>query len=499
MKRIDPWPVYYPKILHVGNPSHHVGVCTLWTEREVASQALASQGYYAVGNLYSSAGINALLRNVLANPTMRYLVLWGADLSASGVSLTKLFSQGVDKAGRIAGDDTEIDREIARRYLEMFRHKVELVDLRGKSVKVLTTTVSRLKKKKPFMESGRLFKSTVPRVVTQPSEQTGFRVEAKTVAQTWLRLLNIISKYGRIKSTRYTQTNELKEVFNLVAVVSQEDMAKVYFPDYLPFSRRELKAYYPEIMTARRIKGTAYNYGARMRNYRGKVDQIGEIKKLLNRRPDSKKMIAVLPDPVDDWLRADKGDTPCLTQVLGGVQDKKFWLTAHFRSQDMVHGWPRNTFALRQLQKEIADSAGYPLGKLTMIAHSAHIYSDDFKLVKKLLAENYIKELGYKRRHRFRTDPRGNWLIEIDENKRGLVAKLFTSSMARQLAEYRGKTAMSVYYQIADWDMVGEMANGMYLGEELAKAELALNLGLKYRQDKPLKVGGKVAVMSKPV
>lgn len=277
----------------------------------------------------------------------------------------------------------------------------------------------------------------------------------------------------------------------MVAVISSEDPDNIYFPDYLPFTRKDLKLYYPEILTARRIKGTAYNYGARMRNYRGVVDQVKEVKKLLQRRPDSKKMLIILPDPADDWTRVDKGDTPCLTQVVGGVQDNKFWLTAHFRSHDMVHAWPLNAFALRKLQKEIADDGGYPMGKLTIISHSAHIYADDFKLVGQLLEKHYLNELGYKRGYRFEEDPRGNWLISLEKSENSeqvIKAQLFTPNMKTLLWQTTGQTAMEIYYRIADWNLVGLTSQAAYLGEELAKAELAIKLKLKYRQDKPLPV-----------
>ena len=199
-----------------------------------------------------------------------------------------------------------------------------------------------------------------------PSEQTGFYVHGKTVAQTWLKLLNEIYKYGRPKHTRYSKNNELKEILNLTAVIEEEDPTSVYFPQYLPFERGELEAYYAEIMTDREVPGVAYNYGRRMRQH-FRVDQIQMMKELLKNRPDSKKMIAITTDPKLDWSNANNGDTPCLVMILGSVQDNKFYLTCHFRSQDMVHGWPRNTFALRKLQKDIADYGGYPMGPLTMI------------------------------------------------------------------------------------------------------------------------------------
>ena len=315
-----------------------------------------------------------------------------------------------------------------------------------------------------------------------PSEQIGFRVEARTVAQTWLKVINEIYKYGRYKHTRYAQQNELKEVLNMVAVVSDEDPDKEYFPEYLPFERSELTAYYPEMTTGRRIPGTAYNYGHRMMKH-FEVDQIQKMKELLKLRPDSKKMLAITTDPQLDWSNANNGDTPCLVMVLGSVQDNKFFLTAHFRSQDMVHGWPRNAFGLRKLQKQIADSGKYKMGKLTLITHSAHMYSDDFKLVENILSDHYEKELSFSPAVHFAFDPRGNIIVDILPKEKLIKATLFEPNGGPPIKEWTGKTATELVWKICDWNYVVMPSHAMYVGTELQRAQYCLKHNLPYHQD----------------
>src|SRR6185369_4932249 len=118
--------------------------------------------------------------------------------------------------------------------------------------------------------------------------------------------------------------------------------------------------------------------------------------------------------------------------VLGSVQDNKFFFTAHFRSQDMVHGWPRNTFALRKLQKDIADSAGMKMGPLTMITHSAHMYADDFSLVDNLLMQHFEGELGYNPAVHFTFEPRGNVVVEVIAEKAAYVWPSFSQRYKTQ-------------------------------------------------------------------
>ena len=223
--------------------------------------------------------------------------------------------------------------------------------------------------------------------------------------------------------------------------------------------------------------------------------------------------------PEKYWHDAQTSDTPCLTQIFGSVQAKQFFLTAHFRSQDMVHGWPRNTFALRKFQKEIADSAGYPMGPLTMITHSAHMYGDDFQLVENLLMDWYEKELGYTPAVHFDFDARGNAVVDIIEAKEAQVwpgwskryesesvpyavlqmlkhlpdkgkgtgklirATLFEPNGGTPIKVFEGRTAQEVAWQITDWGYMKDPAHAMYIGQELQKAEECIIRSEPYAQD----------------
>ena len=501
------WPLLYRDVLLQGNLDSCVGVCSLWTQKEIVQRIINDPSRYAViGNLYSAQGINAMIRNIMANPRIRYLVLWGSELSLSGHSLLQLMQQGIDKDRKIINGRGEIEAEIPYKIIDEFRKNIEVIDLRGRHQSQLVAAVKTLKPKAPFAKTAQIFNPARAVAKILPSEKVGFRIEGEKVARTWLKILNLIDKYGLIKHSRYSQKNQIREVLNLTAVVAGEDPHRVYFPDYLPFSATELKAYYAEFLTARQIPGTAYNYGHRLREHFG-VNQIQKIKDLIKTRPDSKKMLAVTADVKLDWDRVHHGDTPCLTQILGSIYDHRFYLTAHFRSQDMVHGWPRNALALRQLQADIAQGTGYSIGPLTLITHSAHIYSDDWQLVKDILEKNYIKESGYTPSVHFEFDPRGNMVIEvvpIPKNKvwpkvnglavarnlpkvkdRGKMirATLFAPDGGSVVNFFEGRTAQEIAWQITDAGYLVQSAHSMYVGMELQRAEAAIINGIKYSQD----------------
>ena len=512
------WPILYKDILKVKNPHHHVAICSLWTERQIIETLLKDVEYNTIGNLYSGQGINAMIRNIFANPHIRVIVLWGSEMSLSGHSLLMLKKNGLEKDSRkIVGGRGEIEKEIPDDILDEFRNMVEVVDMRGRQATEFVEKVKELSAKpiEAFAQTSRTFPKAEISVQYFPSEHTGFRVSSPKVAKTWLRLLNEIQKYGRPKHTRYSTDNSLKEILNLTAVITDENPEDIYFPEYLPFTRVELEAYYAEMLTSRQIPGVAYNYGKRLRVDLG-VDQIASMKLLLETRPDSKKMVATTMDPKRDWNEVNKGDTPCLVMVLGSVQDNKFYFTAHFRSQDMVHGWPRNTFALRKLQKDIADSASMEMGPLTMITNSAHMYADDFRLVDELLMQHYEKELGFSPAVHFAFDPRGNVIVEVIEEKDAyswpmfaerykneavpyavaktlpsmpknsgklIRATLFEPDGGPALKTFEGRTAQEVAWQITDWNYILEPGHMMYIGLELQKAEETIRKGEKYNQD----------------
>jgi len=566
------WPIYFKNILRVGNLTSNVGVVTLWTERDVIEKQLDKKDYAAIGNLYAAAGINHMMRNIFANPNIRYLIIWGADMSQSGHALTKFIQKGIDDKYQIIDARGEIEKEIPKNAIEEFRKNVQVIDLRGKPMGLIKDTIKKLPKREAFAKKPRIFPPAKPAVSQWPSESVGFRAEGDTVAQVWLKILNLIQRYGKTEKTRYASNNKLKEILNLTAIINKEDPDKEYLPHYLPFSMAELKAYYPEMMTSRKIPGSAYNYGDRMRNQiinsesdvilasesaswrrarpgsgndSGQVlrqaqdnarmtfkpiDQIKEIIHLLKRRPFSKKGFAVLYR-VDDWKKVDTSDTPCMTQLHARITQNKLFLTSYFRSQDMFHGWPRNAFAIRKVQKEIADAVDMPLGPLTIITMSAHMYADDWKTAETILSESYLNELQYLPRFpHLILDKRGNWFIDIEYdtqlskiNSQGsaprnfynapahtravknpdksasgnltgkIIAKLFPDErMQTPLITLEGRSAKEVYWQIVDWEIMSLPSHIFSIGEELAKAEIALRLGIEFKMDAPLDFSIKV-------
>jgi len=87
----------------------------------------------------------------------------------------------------------------------------------------------------------------------------------------------------------------------------------------------------------------------------------------------------------------------------------------------------------------------------------------------------------------------GMFKIYIDRVEGLLVALHYTSSdMVRPKNVFKGKTAESVHTKIVTFGLVTQLGHAAYLGIELAKAEIALQTGKEYIQDKELFLKNKI-------
>src|SRR5579871_6014535 len=95
------WPVVSGRYI-VGNPDRSVAICTL-ASSDLVDQIGRREEIAIVGRLYTlNLGLEKLVWNVVANPTIRFLILCGED-TASRISqgIINLHTQGYDADHRI--------------------------------------------------------------------------------------------------------------------------------------------------------------------------------------------------------------------------------------------------------------------------------------------------------------------------------------------------------------------------------------------------------------
>lgn len=113
-------------------------------------------------------------------------------------------------------------------------------------------------------------------------------------------------------------------------------------------------------------------YGPRMRNWRGRIDQLDQVRRLLARDPDSRQGVIQLFDPDRD-TRGHR-DVPCTIGYRFFLRDGRLQMHTTMRSQDLWLGFPYDVFAATLLQELLAGWLGVEMGKYQHFVDSLHLY-----------------------------------------------------------------------------------------------------------------------------
>ncbi|MGF1478411.1 MAG: thymidylate synthase [Cyanophyceae cyanobacterium] len=489
-------PLYKPQQLLSGQGQ--TAVVTGWTVKQALFKRLLPHEYAVIGNLYSpTRGLSPLIRNLLANPHVRFLVVLNAtkeDANAGGCEclldfFRHGFAQGTSDTGRncwlvrsaIPG---YIDPEIPASALQQLRQALQWQE--AKSIAEAVQWVKAVAETEvEAWGDALLFPHTETTPTVLPGPRYGHRIQGKTIAQTWVKIIHRIKTTGTIRPTQYGQWQEL---IDLVAIVTNEP-PDFYFPDpnYLPIAPEFVQTYASQMLDdAFCLEGVKYTYGQRLRSWFGK-DQIEQAINKLVAEIDSSRVVMSLWD-VQDYEGNES--PPCLNHIWLRVVDGELSLTATFRSNDMFAAWPANAMGLRTLQQYICQEINWRqevlegrslvrLGPLITISQSAHIYSDCWEHAEQVIRAQYqhAAERDY-------SDPSGSFTITVQEQ---IVVEHLSPGAGEVVNRYEGKSARKLYHQIAADCPSLEVEHALYLGTELQKAEIALSHQREYEQDRPLR------------
>ncbi|MBD2390309.1 thymidylate synthase [Aphanizomenon flos-aquae NRERC-008] len=473
--------------------SGQTAVITGWTVKETLRKHLKDNEYAVIGQLYSpTRGINLLIRNLLLNPHVRYLVILNAtkeDKNAGACQcLGDFFRYGVEASISDTGRKSWVIRSLIPGYidididinaLEKLRHSVEIQD--AISISDAVEKIQYYTQKETVAPWGipLQFPMNIVEPTVFPGTRYGHRIEGKTIAETWVKIIHRIKTTGTIRPTGYD--GKWQELIDLMAVVTEEP-DDFYFPEpnYLPIDRSFLEEYISQILDdAINQEGVKYTYGQRLRSWFGR-DQIEQVIEKLIGEIDAASAVMTLWDVKDH----EKGGSPCLNHIWLRVVDNELSLTAVLRSNDMFAAWPANAMGLRALQKhirnEICQRSQYDLklGPLITLSQSAHIYDDTWSNAEQLIKEQYsaiCKKLDY-------YDPAGNFLIEIADDK--IVVTHTTPGSGEIVGCYSGKNPLKMIKEICAALPAIRPDHAGYLGMELQKAANCLKIDKSYIQDR---------------
>ena len=513
-------------------------VTFLWTMRDAILPKLEKERLAIASNFYTPAGLEGMVRNILANPFIRHMIVLGSEYSAaeqqktlstnspiqqtSANSIRTFFEKGITSERRVPGFESAVyfDKNIPSEAINSIRASVELIDLNSKmpraSLEEKIAEANRIMKtaerKQPFSDAPRNFPYE-PSAEEFPHEGSALLVSGNSIPETWIEIMHAISRYGKRNLMNANTDRWVKEINNLVAVIHNPQNDDLFLNPFLvPLTKEKILAYQKEVLSPLLPEGKAYTYGNKLRAYLvedasvvkelvnspaykdfefGKgahldanvkylekgceIDQLADIIDALKRDPYSKAGVAITWHVSDELMRKHKS-SPCLVLLHPLVQDEKLNLMVYFRSHDMVQGWPENAYGCAAIQKTIADGIGLPTGILTMISGSAHIYAHYYKQVEEMLSKFRKQRINY-------LDARGNYVIAIEEGKISLA--LLHPETNREIEKIYGKSAREIYEQLAFRAQINT-SHALYLGAELQKAEIALKRNLEYVQDSEL-------------
>lgn len=512
----------------------NISVTFLWTMRDAVTPKLEKGNLAIATNFYTPAGLEGMIRNILGNPYIRYIIMLGEEYSSrsrddriseltSANAIRTFFEKGIDENRKLPGFENavHVDRNIPKEMIERVRKGVRLIDLNRKmpeksldeKIAEANRLIRTLERRGPFMDKPVTF-DYEESAESFPFEGGPVIVHESTIPRAWVEMIYSIYRYGKENLMNANTDRWVKEINNMIVVVHDpQNMDLSFNPFLVPITKEKIEAYKSEILSSKLPPGKAYTYGNKLRayhypsaeevrqlvnsreyrdfefgrgpyldaniNYIGsacEINQIQDIIDVLKRDMYSKACVAVTWHTQEELMRKHKS-SPCLVFLQAVVQDEKLNLTVFFRSHDMTQGWPENAYGCAAIQKEIADGAGVEPGILVIMSGSGQIYRHYYQQVKEML-DKYRKQ-----EDRFE-DPRGRFVIEVKNNR--IAARLLHPGTGKELQVFEGSSPKEVYKKIDHY--VGHMRtdHAMYLGTELQKAAIALKNNLRYEQDKEI-------------
>lgn len=488
-------PLYHRDRMRLINPYGDVGVVTLWSKVDSVYQVLTTVGINldpetsrvaVIANLYGN-GLPHMLRNLLWNPQIRHIVILGANLSGSREWLLNFFQNGLEeveflgvKVFRIRGTNHIIDGEVRPEdfvsppKFDVYGERLGGLEV-GQSLKSFFNSLPIL----DLVEKKRFEPPPIPEpnVTRFPSDPRGQTIIRATPMEAWSELIFRLYRFGhRNTITKSTGDETRVELQNVKVVVNNpveenDDCLKKY-----GFSLDHFQEYQRKILDPENPADISYTYGNRLRAYfqhNGEfVDSLKIVGEHLKKNPDSRHEYITLWDGNRD-LSVGKG-CPCFVSAFFRRFECKLTLTATFRTHNAMNAWPENFYGLMAIQNFVAEIAGMEIGPITVFSHSISIDPSALEMAKQI-AESKTTDMvvdSITDKTELRFDPNGEFVVTFDRNSWEIVVEHSFDGM--KIHEYRGKTAEEVEMQLSRDIALSEISHALYIGREIARAEIKM-------------------------
>lgn len=482
-------PLYYKERLHEVNPGGDVGIVTLWSKVEVVLEILKNLSVNlstensrvsVVANLYGN-GLPQMLRNLLYNPQIKYLVVCGKDLSGSKNWLINFFEQGLEEvtflgttAYRIVGTERIIDGLVLPEHFKVKPKFSVFGDVSSVSTKEgLAQFFSTLPAKDSFYEERQdppqLPEPTVTRF---PSHPLGHFIIRERPMEAWRELIFRLYRFGHRNTVHKSSGPEQRiELLNVHVVVENPGEESEEELQAAGFNLSKFQDYGTRILDPVLPYDLDYTYGWLLRTGMGKepVDSVAIIAERLSKDPESRHAYATLWDN-EHHLPHGK-HCPCFVTLFFRKFEECLTMTATFRAHNAMDAWPENFYGLAAIQRFVSARCGIEPGPITVISHSISIDPSSLEKAKRIASEKATDEVLDPATGKLgpRFDPNGAFTVTIDKSSWELVVE--HSFQGMKLAEYRGRTVEEIERQLSRDNALSVISHALYLGRELARKE----------------------------
>ena len=495
-------PLYYKEKLDIINPCGDVGIVSLWSPSKVVRKHLQRSGIdlthntariAVIGTLFGE-GMPELLRNLLYNPQIRYLLLFGVDLGASRKSLMGFFQYGLEKVtclgapvSQILGTNQKIDDKVQR---SDFHELLTVLDLGEPGDSDAMAKVKRFFADLPSQSPSQGERREVPLCVTEvtrfPSDPRGHTIMAKTPLDAWKELIYRVHRFGYRSLLKKGERLELQNVKVIIHYPREESEATLKEHG---FSLSTFKHYQKSILSASLPPDQQYGYGHRLRGYFSteasgsteisgrSPDTLAKAVTMLKNDPESRHVYISLWDTARDLLSGKRG-CPCLVSLFFRKFDGLLTMTAVFRTHNALRAWIENVYGLMAIQQLVAERTAMTPGAITVMSHSISIDpqgngSEQAKTVCD------FRNKAQEKQTLFNQDPHGDFLISVDEEKMKIIAE--HRFEGQHLKTYVSHCAETLEQMIASDVAVSDVSHALYLGREIGRAEARLKI-IKHRK-----------------
>ncbi len=479
-------PLYYQDRIQILHNTGHIGILTLWTPVPKALSFLQNiinldnPNILAISNFYGQ-GLHKLLRNLLYNPQITHLLIFGQDLSNSKQELLNFFQLGLENTTFLGQNMTKIIN--TNKFLDdkVLPNQLNITVQQANKISDPNTknTIQKFFQNLPNHFQHHNHRINTPLAITEiksfPSNPLNHSISRNTQLQAYVELLFIIHKFGIPKNI--PTKGKKYELQNLKVTINQPQDED---PKLLQFFQAEHKLFkiYQQSFLSPNLNNQPYTYGNRINQFFN-INSLNTVINRLNQNNDDRHCFISLWHNQSDLTR--KHHRPCLVSLYFKTLNNKLNLTASFRTHNAGNAWLQNAYGMLGLLQHVSNHTNIKIGSLTIFSHSISLSEDALNLVK--IAQSlrnddndqqlYIDNNQIKNKRLFTPDPNGNFTFTIDYQNKQVVAEHSLNGIT--LKQYKAHNFQSMTNQLLRDKTVSNLHHAFYIAQQLTKLFQQLN------------------------